>query len=136
MRHILALAFTLTLAATATKAGAKPEGQKPIYAFGYSTCLSDSTTYLTPIQVIPGATLDKKTKFLNDRQAFTHQLKSYIESRYSGHQTSVLVFSDSRKKLENKFIKMRRTLVKSKDTKLVELEAGAFRFATNTAEAE
>lgn len=140
MKKILRLTWALlliipltTLTATASTKGGN---EKTVYAFGFSTSLNDSTAYLTPIVTIPGATLDRKTKFLNEREAYTHQLRTYMESKYAAHQTSVVLFSDSRKKLENQYVKMRRTLLKKKHSQLIELETGAFTFAPVNPDAE
>lgn len=136
LRLAWALLLILPLATVTAMAGTKGGDTKTVYAFGFSTSLNDSTVYLTPIVTIPGATLDRKTKFLNERQAYTHQLRTYMESKYAAHQTSVVLFADSRKKLENKYVKMRRTLLKKKHSQLVELEAGAFAFAPVTLDQE
>ena len=128
-RHTLALLLMLPFAALALQAASKSGSNKQILAFGYSTCLNDSIVYLTPIMEIPGASLDSKTKFLNKRQDYTNQLKTFMESKYEAHQTSVIVFSTSRKKLEDKYIKMRRSLQKKHLHKVVELETGSFQFA-------
>lgn len=126
-----AIIISMLLSAFFTGATAKGKNKAPatIYAFGYSTCLNDSTVYLTAVTTIPGASLEKKTHFLSERGAYTNQLKTYIESKYTRHQTSVVFFSTSRKEVEGKYVSMRRRLQKSKSQKLVELPTNAFAFA-------
>ncbi len=133
MKRINKLAATLFFAFLAVSIGiqARTAGspEKTIYAFGFSTSLTDSTIYLTPISTLPGASIDKKTHFLNDRTEYTHQLKTFLESKYPGHQTSVIFFNTSRKKLENQYVKVRRSAKKNAANKVVELEGNTFKFA-------
>lgn len=124
---MLFLAFLATSIGIQAQTASNPE--KSIYAFGFSTSLTDSTIYLTPISTLPNASIDKKTHFLNDRTEYTHQLKTFLESKYPGHQTTVIFFNTSRKKLENQYIKVRRSAKKNTANKVVELESNAFKFS-------
>lgn len=119
----------LFAASTGIQARTAGQPEKTIYAFGFSTSLADSTVYLTQISALPGGTVDKKTHFLNDRTDYTLQLKSYLEGIYPGHQTSVIFFNTSRKKLENQYIKVRKSAKKTAAGKVVELESTAFKFS-------
>ena len=47
---------------------------KPVYGFGYSFSITDSTVYFTEILELPEAKLQKKTKFLENRQMYSDQL--------------------------------------------------------------
>ncbi len=130
---VLPALFAIGIGAQAHTAG-KPE--KTIYAFGFSTSLADSTVYLTQISTLPGASVDSKTHFLNDRTDYTQQLKTFLEAQYPGHQTSVIFFNTSRKKLESQYIKVRRSAKKGAQNKVVELEGNAFKFAAVNHEGE
>ena len=139
MKRFNKLAATLFLAFFAATFGLQAHStnspEKAIYAFGFSTSLADSTVYLTPISSLPGASIDKKTHFLNDRAEYTQQVKTYLESLYPGHQTSVIFFNVSRKKLESQYVKVRRTAKKNAAYKVVELESNAFKFSAAPQEA-
>lgn len=124
---MLFLAFLAASIGTQARTASSPE--KTIYAFGFSTSLTDSTIYLTPISTLPNASIDKKTHFLNDRTEYTHQLKTFLESKYPGHQTTVIFFNTSRKKLESQYIKVRRSAKKNTANKVVELESNTFKFS-------
>lgn len=123
------MAFTLLFALCAFSANARDKQPATIYAFGYSTCLSDSTSYLTAIAPLPGAVIDSKTHFLTGRSAYAYQLKSFLESKYTPNQTSVVFFATSRKELESKYVKLRRNMQKRKGFRTVELTASDFSFA-------
>ena len=107
---------------------ARERKEKVIYAFGYSTNLNDTTYYLSPIQVLPGATLTSKEKFLVNRNAYSTQLKEHLESTVPGHEACAIFFSKKKKSLEKKYAKLRNHLLKLKHTKLTELKAEEFQF--------
>ena len=97
-----------------------------IYAFAYGTCFNDSTIYLSSVSQLSIATIDKKSKLLNDRTGYSDQFKAYLDKEYEGSHTCTIFFSTSRKKLEKKYVKMRRFCRKDKDARLVVVPADAF----------
>lgn len=130
MKIIISMLLALTtLCGIKSQAETADKGEEAIYAFGMGTALTDSTAYLTTVQVIPQASLDKKTKFLVYRDEYSKQLKRYLESRFEAHQTCAVIFATSRKAAEKEYLKVRRTLKKDKALKVTELEAGSFTFS-------
>jgi len=103
--------------------------QKTVYAFGFGTSFNDSTVYLSAIQVLPDAQVQKKTGFLKHRASYTSQMKRYLESNYIGHETCVLFFSTRKEKLEKKYIKVRRHAQRNKQQTVKELSSEEFRFS-------
>ena len=120
------LALAMTLLPMSSQA--KNKGEENIYAFGFSQNFNDSTFFLSSIQEIPGATLSKREKFLEHRNEYGNQLKSYLESTYPGHETCALFFSKKKKSLEKKYIKVRRHLLRQKHNKLIEIPSKDFQF--------
>ena len=122
------LALLLLMSGCCLHAQNSKEATTAIYGFAYSTNLSDSTSYVSAISVLPEASVNPKTHFLNNRDGFAKQFKTYVEAHYKPLQTSVLFFSKSRKTVENQFVKLRSTMQKRKGFKLVELNAQDFAF--------
>lgn len=110
-----------------TAAMAKTPGQTDVYAFGCAACLGDTVVYLSAIQSLDGATVDSKTKFLNDREDYARQMENALQEVYGKHYTCALIFSFQRSRLEKKYVKLRR-LYKKKNIRIEELPANVFRF--------
>ena len=114
---------------TTQKAFAQTQEKDPtIYAFGYSTSFNDSVVYLTQIQELTGAKLEKGTNFLIDRARYATQLRTYLESRFWGHETAVIFFSEKKKQIEKKLQKVRREQQKKTGIRMIEIPASDFQF--------
>ena len=121
LSHI-ALLVVFFFSATFQAAAKKNE----IYAFAYGTCFNDSTIYLSSVSQLTIASVDKKSKLLNDRTGYSDQFKVYLNKAYNGDHTCTIFFSTNRKKLEKKYAKLRRAYRKDKDARLVEVPASSF----------
>ena len=121
---VLALAMTML----PLSSQARDKEEEAIYAFGFSQNFNDTTLFLSPVQELKGATLTKREKFLEHRNIYGQQLKSYLESVYPGHETCAVYFSKKKKSLEKQYIKLRRHLLRQKRTKLIELSEKDFQF--------
>ncbi len=100
---------------------------KNVYAFTYGQCFNDSVVYVSGVQVIPEAQVDRKTKFLNDRNSYSNQMKKYLDATYGGAHTCAILFDTKRDRVEKKYAKIRRSFQKGKKGKLVELSINEFR---------
>ena len=101
----LAVVFTAFLPANAAN---KPETTKA-YLFGFVANFTDSVVYFTDIQEIENVTIQKKTKFLKDRDAYSDQLRSYFADKLNmPKRTCVVSFGLTRKEAEKKYVKMRK----------------------------
>ena len=117
---LIAIFFSTTLQMSA-------ESKKDnIYAFAYGSCFNDSTIYLSSISHLTIAHIDKKSKLLNDRNGYSTQFKNYLDKEFTGHHTCTIFFSKNRKKLEKKFVKVRRMWKKDKESKVVEIPISDF----------
>lgn len=125
---LLCLILTVIMTFCATSITAKPK-QTKVYIFGVSINFTDSTTYLTDVQVLEPAYIETKTGFLYDRSIYSQQLQMWVEHAMGQPNTTCTVFfSTSKSKLEEKFIKVRNKYTKDQSTILKSLDAGEFKF--------
>jgi hypothetical protein len=110
---------------------AKPKKvvQKPVYMIGVGFSLVDSMVFITDMQLVDSITIEKKTKFLVDRQLYSFQFQRYLEGAYKGgpYVPSVF-FSPSRKKMERKYLSLHKRYVQSKDMRMILVDISQFRF--------
>lgn len=103
-------------------------GTGKVYLFGVSQELTDSVVYVTFINEVDSFDLAKKTKFLPFRSEFSLQLKEYMEGTLKkDHQTTVVFYSNSRKKLSKKYYKIKKRYLDNPYTKIVPIESFQFR---------
>lgn len=131
MSLLRTFAATIVCAVAVTTAAAKGP-VKPIYAFGYATCLGDSTVYTSAIQQLEGAQLTKKKSMLVNREQYSHQMERYMRSTDGKVYTCAIFYAKSRKKAEKQMVSLRRQCARQKE-KMVELPADAFAFTALTA---
>jgi len=107
----------------------KKVAQKSVYMVGVAFVLTDSTVYLTDMHLVDSVTIEKKTKFLMDRQLYSFQLQRYLQQAYKGgpYVPSVF-FSPNRKKMERKYLALHKRYVQSKEFGMVLVDQGQFRF--------
>ncbi len=125
----MAVMLVVTLLAVAKQ---KPtqygRGSGKVYLFGVSQQLTDSVVYLTFINEVDSFDLAKKTKFLPFRSEFSLQLKEYMEGTlHKDHQTTVVFYSASRKKLSKKYYKIKKRYIDNPYTKIVPIDGFKFR---------
>lgn len=133
MRHlyiIICIATFLGWSSSSPLYAQKTKKSSPVFAFGYSTSFNDSVVYLTTVQELPDASLEKGTNFLIDRPRYSSQLRSHLESRYWGHETAVVFFSEKKKKMDKKYQKVLKEQRKKKGIRIVEIPASEFQFQT------
>ncbi|MBQ8276972.1 MAG: hypothetical protein IJY00_00775 [Bacteroidaceae bacterium] len=110
-------------------ASAKSGAADKVYAFGYATCLGDSAVYLCAVQMLDGATIDKRTGFLNYREDYSRQMEEALKATYGKDFTCALVFSTKKGKAEKKYLAIRKRLRKDKGMLVNELPVADFRFS-------
>ena len=125
----VAVMLVVTLLAVAKQ---KPtqygRGSGKVYLFGVSQQLTDSVVYLTFINEVDSFDLAKKTKFLPFRSEFSLQLKEYMEGTlHKDHQTTVVFYSASLKKLSKKYYKIKKRYLDNPYTKIVPIDGFKFR---------
>lgn len=104
------------------------EKETPIFLFGLSRSLNDSTVYMTEIQLISTAEIDTKTKFLQDREKYSEQLTEYLEKIGVNYPTTVTEYSTSRNKAEKKFLKLRNKFMREGGFELKIVTTDSFQY--------
>lgn len=103
--------------------------QKPVYMIGVGFSLVDSMVFITDMHLVKDVTLEKKTKFLKDRQLYSFQLQRYLEATYKGGPYIPSVFfGTKRKKMERRYLSLHKRYVQSKDLRMILVDQGQFRF--------
>ncbi len=107
----ISIAFAL-MSIFAISSVAKSIQPKHLYMFGFSASFNDSTIYVTDIQDVQGAWIDKKTKFLINRDNYSYQLRDYFFNNLQQENRICMVFfatskskaEKQKKKLMKKYI--------------------------------
>lgn len=133
-RYLYTLFVALILAASNLgDASAKRVVVPKMYMFGFAASFNDTIVYFTDIQEVDSAWIEKKSKFLQNRDLYASQLRDFLaKKKQMPHRTCIVFYNKKRAKLEKKFVKMRRLYSKGKDGRehfdMRQLEAGEFRF--------
>ncbi len=126
MKKFVSAAFLLLLLLAGTASTMKKN--QHVYAFGVGASFNDTLVYWTSIQVIDSVKLDKNG-FLPQREAYTYQLKNYIEYTLKrSNYTCMIYFSDDKAKLEKEEQKLKGKYKKSKGLHIQQLDAQSFTF--------
>lgn len=89
-----------------------------MYMFGFAASFSDTIVYFTDIQQVDSAWIDTKSKFLQSRDVYSAQLRTYLGGKKQmANRTCVVFYNPNRAKLEKKFLKMRKLYTNGKDGK-------------------
>lgn len=89
------------------------KSKKQVYIAGVSASFKDSLVYFTDIQLVDSIKLDKN-KMLPQRQQYSYQLKTYLESKLGQSNRTCFIYFDSNKaKLEKNMKKMKDKYQKS-----------------------
>lgn len=79
-----------------------------LYMFGFAASFSDSTVCFTDIQRVDSAYIDKKTKFLVERENYSYQLRDYLKSHDWTTPTCITMYASSRDDAEKKFVALKK----------------------------
>ena len=112
------LKYMLLLAALmlAANVSAKMLKTSHMYMFGFSASFKDSVVYVTDIQDVQGAWIEKKSKFLMGRDKYSEQLKTHLtEQLRQNDRVCVVFFNKSKKKTEKKYLKLMKKYKKGYD---------------------
>ena len=136
MKHTIFQFFTALLLAVCacSTLQAKKVVEPKMYMFGFSASFNDTIVYFTDIQEIDSVWIDKKSKFLQGRNLYAYQLRSFLaEKKAMPHRTCVVFYAKKRTKAEKEFLKMRKLYASKGKDGLVHfdvryLDNGEFRF--------
>ena len=97
------------LTAFAVKVQAKLIQPAHVYMFGFSASFKDSVVYITEIEDVKGAWIDSMSKFLQNRDSYSYQLKQHMTDQYQEPERVCVVFyTTSKKEIEKKLKKLRK----------------------------
>lgn len=116
----------LVMLAGTLQTAARGNGDDVVYVFAVGTSLNDSVYYLSAVQRMDGATLEKGTKFLANRSAYSRQFRAYLKRTYAADHTCTVFYTKQRSAAEKKYLKLRKLYNGKKDCRLVEVAASDF----------
>ena len=129
LKAILCLLAAVLLAVSQAEAKGKKVVQKPVYMIGVGISFVDSMVFITDMHRVDSVTLQKKTKFLCDRQLYSFQLQHHLEQNYKGGPYAPSVFfGTKRKKMERRYLSLHNRYVQAQDLRMVLIDQGQFRF--------
>lgn len=108
----------------------------PIYMYGFAASFNDSTVYFTEIQEVTGAVVGEKTKFLYGRDAYSHQLKTFLQGLGEEYPTCITAFATTRKQIEKKYLKLRKRYLNKEGRDIRYINATEFKFSPIAPEVE
>ncbi len=98
-----------------------------VYLYGVSLNFNDSLVYMTDVQYFDSVKIGKDGSLQNYAN-YSQQMKIFLESTLGeSNQTCAVIYSDSKKKLEKRYVKMRKKFQADKEKVLMKL-GSAFTF--------
>ena len=110
MRKLLSLLLIMAGLLAGTDAGAKKLVTVPkMYMFGMAAAFTDTIVHFTSVQQLDSVWIDSKSKFLQNRDVYSSQLRDYLSSKKQmPHRTCIVVYAKKEKKIQKKYEKMKR----------------------------
>ena len=106
----------------------KADEPKRVYLYGVSVNFNDSVVYMTDVQSLDSMVINKDGSIRNYAN-YSIQMKVYLEGVLGkSNQTCAVIYSDNKKKLEKRFVKMRKRYQADKNRLFLQVGADAFRF--------
>lgn len=107
-KYILTAVILISAFAT-TGISAKSKVVPRMYMFGFSASFTDSIVYFTNVQAVDSAWVESRGNFLQGRDNYSYQLKNYFANTQNmPNRTCVVIYAMTKKKAEEKFMKMKR----------------------------
>ncbi len=127
MRYLLRTMLLVAAMMLSCEISAKIVKTSHLYVFGFSASFKDSVVYVTDIQDVQGAWLEKKKKFLIGREQYSDQLKTFLaEQLQEPGRVCVVFFKTKKKKAEKQYLKLMKKYKKGYDVRY--LNATEFKF--------
>jgi hypothetical protein len=131
---LIKIFFTLLMMFAVAQASAKkpkePKAPKSttttVYAVGVATSFNETVAYLTDMQVLNDATLDRKA-YLHRRSGYSFQLRDYLVAQGKQDYTCLILFNVKKAKLEKELNKVRSRFAKD-NIQVLEIKEQDFRF--------
>lgn len=106
----------------------KADEPKRVYMYGVSIDFNDSVVYMTDVQHLDSIIINKDASIQNYAY-YSMQMKVYLEGTLGEtNQTCAVIYSDDKKKLEKRYLKMRKKYQADRSRLLKQIGTDAFRF--------
>lgn len=123
--RVLSLTTVLLLGLSLT-AIAKPK-KTQVWMFGFSASFTDSTIYISNIQLVDPVFIESSTGFLYDRSIYSLQVENFVEEQLGKPRTTCTIFFDKkRKKMDNKLFSIRKRFLRDGSMTVMPLEGFTF----------
>lgn len=111
------ICLLMAAAATVMALGVTPHKAvvTKVYMFGFAASFNDTIVHFTEIQEIDSAWTDTKTHFLELREQYSYQLRSFLVQQQLPNRTCVVFYDQDRKKLEKRYQKMLQLYTTGRD---------------------
>ena len=128
MKLIKILIAVLMVFGVAQASAKEPKAPKAsvVYAVGVATSFNDSVAYLTEMQVLNDATLDRD-RYLHRRSGYSFQLRDYLLGQGKENFTCLVLFNAKKAKLEKELDKVKARFSKD-NISLIEIKEADFKF--------
>ena len=115
MKNNLKVLVLLILFAGVGTISAKKQQVEKMYMFGMAAAFTDTIVHFTNIQTVDSVWIESKNNFLQDRNEYSYQLRTFLRDRQQmPNRTCIVFYSPKREKLEKKYQKMQRLYGKDK----------------------
>ena len=99
----------------------KEEEPKRVYMYGVSLNFNDSVVYMTDVQYLDSILIQKDGSLQNYAN-YSQQMKIFLEGTLGErNQTCAVIYSDNKKKLEKRYVKMRKRYQADKEKVLMKI---------------
>lgn len=119
MKHYtykLVAVIVLLSAFSFVKVTAKEIVVPKMYMFAFAASFTDTIVHFTNVMEVDSAWIQSKGKYLIGCDSYSRQFRDFLAEKKQMPQRTCVVFSNkSRKKLEKKYLKMKRLYTQSKD---------------------
>lgn len=127
-KYLLAGFLSLFVLSSFAASKTEKEGPKRVYLYGVSVDFNDSTVYLTDVQCLDSVVVNKDGS-LHNYSSYSQQFKMYLEGMLGeDNQTCAVIYSDNKKKLDKRFVKLRKRYLSDKEKVLRRIGSDAFVF--------
>lgn len=115
MKKFLFIAILSILAVSLSAKKKSNNNAVQVYMYGLSTSFNDTIAYMTDLQRVDSAYLEKG-KFLGGMKEYVSQMGNYFNK--DGRRTNIVFFKTDVKKAEKAYVKLRKRYSTSKNVEL------------------
>lgn len=116
-RYIITIAVMMATLLPTT-ASAQNVVTPKLYMFGFAASFNDTIVHFTDIQTLDSVWVNKKTNFLLARDVYSNMLRNYLATQQQPYRTCVVFYDRKLKKLQKKYLKMKKLYEGSKRSKV------------------